>query len=78
MPVVSDVCAGVCRHMENALVHPVGDVDTLREHLTMLHEDRDLLARLRAGALASAPEFTWRAAGARLLDVYRDLVASRN
>ncbi len=78
VPVVSDVCAGVCRHMENALVHPVGDVDTLREHLTMLHEDRDLLARLRAGALASAPEFTWRAAGARLLDVYRDLVASRN
>lgn len=77
VPVVSEVCAGVCRQMENALVHPVGDVDLLTEHLTMLHEDRDLLARLREGALRTAPEYTWTASGARLLEVYRDLIESR-
>jgi glycosyltransferase involved in cell wall biosynthesis len=76
VPVVSDVCAGFCRHMENALVHAVGDVEELTTHLTMLHDDRDLLTRLRAGALASAPEFTWSSAGARLLDVYREVVGS--
>jgi glycosyltransferase involved in cell wall biosynthesis len=77
VPVVSDVCAGVCIHMQNALVHRVGDVDALTEHLTLLHKDRDLLERLRAGALSSAPGLTWGAAGARLLDVYRDVVDSR-
>jgi len=77
VPVVSDVCAGVCNHMQNALVHRVGDVDALTEHLTMLHEDRDLLERLRAGALSSAPALTWTAAGARLLRVYREVLASR-
>jgi glycosyltransferase involved in cell wall biosynthesis len=76
VPVVSDVCAGVCRHMENGLVHPVGDVEMLTEHLTMLDENRDLLGRLREGALRTAPEYTWTATGARLLDVYRDVIAS--
>jgi glycosyltransferase involved in cell wall biosynthesis len=76
VPVVSDVCAGVCRHMENALVHTVGDVDALTEHLTKLHDDRGLLERLRAGALASASELTWKSAGSRLLDVYREVVGS--
>jgi len=77
VPMVSDVCAGVCRHLENALVHPVGDVETLTEHLTLMHENRQLLATLRAGALRSAPEFTWTAAGARLLDVYRAVIEGR-
>jgi hypothetical protein len=62
--------------MENSLVHPVGDVDMLTEHLTMLEENRDLLGRLREGALRTAPENTWTATGARLLDVYRDVIAS--
>ena len=76
VPVVSHVCAGVCIDMENALVHRAGDVDALTRQLTMLHEDRDLLERLREGALSSAPRFTWTAAGARLLDVYREVVES--
>jgi glycosyltransferase involved in cell wall biosynthesis len=73
VPVVSDVCAGICRHMENALVHAVGDVDSLAEHITRLDEDRDLLERLRRGAIETAPAYTWAAAGRRLLDVYRDV-----
>jgi glycosyltransferase involved in cell wall biosynthesis len=78
VPVVSEVCAGVCVHKENALVHAVGDVDTLTQHLTALYEDRLLLGELREGALRAAPELTWSAAGLRLLDVYREVVDSHD
>lgn len=71
VPVVSDACTDLCRHMENALVHEAGDVETLRRHLTLLHEDRELLARLREGALASIPEATWEHAGRVLTGAYR-------
>lgn len=74
VPLVSDACTEVCVHNENALVHRAGDVDALKEQFTMLHEDRDLLAGLRAGALRTAPDYTWRRAGVRLLGVYRDVV----
>jgi hypothetical protein len=40
----------------------------------MLDEDRSLLERLRAGALRTAPEVTWQAAGVRLHEVYRELI----
>jgi glycosyltransferase involved in cell wall biosynthesis len=71
VPLVSDACTDVCRHMENALVHPVGDVEALASQITLVHEDRDVLDRLRAGARRTAPEITWRAAGTKLLEVYR-------
>lgn len=74
VPLVSDRITDVCSHMNNALIHPVGDVNTLSEHITMAYENRDLLAHLRAGCLKVAPEITWTAAGVRLLDVYRDVL----
>ena len=73
--VVSEAAGAVCKHMENALVHRVADVGTLAQHLTMLHEDRALLERLREASLATVPEITWTAAGERLLDVYRETIA---
>lgn len=73
---VSEAAGAICRHMENALVHRVGDVGTLAQHMTMLHEDRGLLERLRAASLASISEITWTAAGARLLEVYRETIAA--
>jgi hypothetical protein len=42
----------------------------------MLHANRTLLERLRAASLAAAPEVTWTAAGAKLLDVYRETIAA--
>jgi glycosyltransferase involved in cell wall biosynthesis len=72
---VSEATGAVCKHMENALVHRVGDVETLSRHITQLHEDRALLSRLRAASLSSLHEITWAAAGARLLQVYRDVMA---
>jgi glycosyltransferase involved in cell wall biosynthesis len=71
---VSEAAGAVCKHMENALVHPVGDVDSLTQHLTMLHEDRNLLATLRSNSLRTTQEITWAAAGRRLLDVYRETI----
>jgi len=75
VPLVSDACTELCRHGENALVHAVADVDALQAHITMLYEDRALLARLRAGCLETAPAVTWKAAGVVLLDAYRTVLA---
>lgn len=73
VPLVSDACTDVCVHLENALVHSVGDVEALTQHITLLHEDRRLLHRLRAGGLETAPHVTWAAAGARLVEIYREV-----
>ena len=71
---VSEAAGAICQHMENALVHCVGDVSALTHHMTLLHEDRTLLQRLRAASLRSVPEITWRAAGVKLLEVYRETI----
>jgi glycosyltransferase involved in cell wall biosynthesis len=73
---VSDAAGAECTHLETGLVHPARDVETLTRHITMLHEDRALLERLRAQSLKSVPEITWSAAGVKLLNVYREAVAS--
>src|ERR1700685_346453 len=74
--VVSEAAGAICQHMENALVHSVGDIAALTQHITMLHEDRGLLERLRAASLATVPELTWTAAGRILLNVYRETIAA--
>jgi hypothetical protein len=60
--------------MENALIHAVGDVDTLSEQMSAVHEDRMLLERLRAGAITTATEATWEKAGISLFAAYRRAV----
>lgn len=75
VPLVSDACTDICKHMENAMVHHVGDVQALTEHITLLHEDRSLLSRLRISGLSILDDLTWDAAGRRLLDVYRETIA---
>jgi len=75
VPVVSEACTDLCQHMKNAMVHRIGDVEALTEHLSMLDRDRGLLEKLRNGGLKTAPGITWNAAGTRLLDVYRNVIA---
>jgi glycosyltransferase involved in cell wall biosynthesis len=72
---VSDATGAICAHMKTGLVHRAGDVAALTQHITMLHEDRGLLEKLRAASIGSAHEVTWTAAGARLLQAYRDVIA---
>jgi glycosyltransferase involved in cell wall biosynthesis len=73
---VSEAAGAICKHLENALVHRVGDVKKLAQHITLLDEDRVLLHRLRASSLNTINEITWSAAGVRLLEVYREVIAS--
>ena len=78
VPVVSDASSGLVRHAANALVHEVGDVETLADHLTVLHEDG-------AGARASSgrePSKPLRARPGKpparsLFDAYRQAVSPR-
>jgi glycosyltransferase involved in cell wall biosynthesis len=75
VPLASDACTEICSHMKTGLMHRVGDVEALTQHITMLHEDRALLERLRAAGLEAAPGVTWTAAGRMLLDTYRETIA---
>lgn len=75
VPLVSDACTDVCRHMDNSLVHPVGDVETLAAQITLLHENRSLLERLRANGASILNQLTWAAAGVKLLEAYRETIA---
>lgn len=73
---VSEAAGAICQHMENALVHRVGDVSALTQHIAMLHEDRTFLQKLRAASLRLVPEITWSAAGVKLLEVYRETITA--
>jgi glycosyltransferase involved in cell wall biosynthesis len=75
---VSEAAGAICKHEENALVHPVSDVETLAGHITRLHKDRTLLAQLRAASLNTVNEITWTAAGVKLLQVYREALKARH
>jgi glycosyltransferase involved in cell wall biosynthesis len=75
---VSEAAGAICTHMENGLVHPVGNVKVLTEQISKLHEDRALLARLREASLSTLSEITWTAAGSRLLQVYREVVEGKD
>ena len=76
VPLVSESCTESCRHLENALRHRVGDVPTLARQITQLDGDRALLEGLRLGALKSAPELTWAAAGTKLVSAYRQAIST--
>lgn len=74
VPLVSEACTDVCKHMDNALVHKIADVDTLTQQITLLHNDRELLLKLREGCRRSAPSVTWTAAGRVLRDAYQHVL----
>lgn len=75
VPLVSDACTDVCKHMQNSLVHHVGDVEALTQHITLLHNDRILLQRLRSTGLNLRNTLTWNVAGVKLLEVYRETIS---
>jgi glycosyltransferase involved in cell wall biosynthesis len=75
---VSEAAGAICQHGENALVHPVGDVETLSQHITSLHQDRTLLEKLRAASLNTVNEITWTSAGVKLLQAYRETLTAKH
>jgi D-inositol-3-phosphate glycosyltransferase len=74
VPLASEACTEICDHMKTGLMHRVGDVGALTQHITMLHEDRSLLGTLRAACLEAARAVTWTAAGRVLLDAYHETI----
>jgi glycosyltransferase involved in cell wall biosynthesis len=68
---VSDAAGAICEHGVNALVHRVGDVQTLTRHLDMVNGDRGLLLKLREASLETVNEITWAAAGRKLERIYQ-------
>jgi glycosyltransferase involved in cell wall biosynthesis len=76
VPLASEACTEICSHMKTGLMHRVGDVEALTQHITMLHENRTLLERLRAACLEAAAGVTWTAAGRLLLEAYRQTIAA--
>jgi glycosyltransferase involved in cell wall biosynthesis len=74
VPLVSEACTEFCRHMENSLVHRVGDVEELTKHFKLLYENPNLLNDLRSGCIKMAHQLTWKAAGFRLLEAYKAVI----
>jgi glycosyltransferase involved in cell wall biosynthesis len=74
VPLASNACTEMCRHMENALVHKVGDLPTLRQQIADVYSNPELLAKLRAGALRSRSGLTWAVAGRVLAGAYEQAV----
>jgi glycosyltransferase involved in cell wall biosynthesis len=74
---VSDASGAPCQHLKDSLVHQVGDIATLTRHIDMLHQDRQLLKRLRQASLASLDQITWTSAAQRLAEIYRALIVNK-
>jgi hypothetical protein len=74
VPVVSAACSDACQHMHNALVHTIGDTQTLQRHITLLYEDRSLLGSLRDACIRERLRYTWPEAGKKLFAAYRLVV----
>jgi glycosyltransferase involved in cell wall biosynthesis len=73
--VVSEAAGARCEHLRQGLVHEAGDTATLTEHLRLLDADRDLLARLRRGAVENSRRLTWADAAAEVMGIYERLTA---
>ena len=73
---VSDAAGASCSHKEDALVHQPGNVEALSQHITVLHEDRSFLKKLRTASLRTALDLTWTAAGLKLLRVYSEIISA--
>ena len=78
VPLVSDACTDLCRHMENALVHSrcQGMWQRPTHHtITMLHRRSRAVGKIAPPqVLKMVPEITWDAAGIKLLQAYREVI----
>jgi glycosyltransferase involved in cell wall biosynthesis len=76
IPLISDACTDICKHRQHGMIHHVGDVEALTRQITELHQDRALLEKLRDASIGAIPQITWTAAGVRLVEAYREVLAT--
>ncbi|HVC25806.1 MAG TPA: glycosyltransferase family 4 protein [Acidimicrobiales bacterium] len=77
--VVSSAHPGVlayAEHGRNALLAPVGDVEGLADAVRRVLDDPELASRLARAGLETARAFGWQVVGPRLLEQFRDVVAT--
>jgi len=75
VPLVSEACTELCKHHENALVHKIGDINSLSKQITLLYQNSELLTRLRNSGIENRPNISWDAAGESLLNAYKNICA---
>ncbi|MDF1603448.1 glycosyltransferase family 4 protein [Nocardioides sp. YIM 152315] len=76
VPLVSTAAGSPVRHDVDGLVHATGSEAELVCHLERVLTDPAEWSRLRANGESSAPGWTWDAAAARMLELYRGLGSS--
>jgi glycosyltransferase involved in cell wall biosynthesis len=74
---VSAASGAHCKHNWDSLVHPVGNVAALRDHINRLCCDRAFFAELQRTSISTVCELTWEKAGEVLVSAYRQCLASR-
>lgn len=73
---VSEAAGAHCRHMYDALVHKVGDVDSLRKHIDMVASDGSFYRMLKKNSLDGLDQLTWEKAAEILVGIYRQTLNS--
>jgi glycosyltransferase involved in cell wall biosynthesis len=68
---ISNSSGAHAKHMFDSLIHETRDVDTLTKHLNLLHNDKELLNKLKQNSLRSANSLTWEKSAETLIEVYR-------
>ena len=74
---VSDGAGAVCKHGEDAMIHPMRNAKILAEQIRQLNRNRSLLYRLRAQSLATVDQINWNAAGQRLKNLYSQVLGGK-
>jgi glycosyltransferase involved in cell wall biosynthesis len=72
---VSNAASEACEHMKTGLVHKVGNVDTLRQHIDLLASDKELFSQIRNNSLATVHELTWDKAAESLIRAYQECLS---
>lgn len=74
VPLVSEACTEVCRHLDNSMVHSIGDTHSLSNQISLLYRDSALRNQLRESGIANREAMSWDAAGRSLMTAYRNIL----
>jgi glycosyltransferase involved in cell wall biosynthesis len=69
---VSEASGAHCEHMHDALIHPIGDVEVLRDQIDSLASNRKFFRQLRQNSIAGLDNLTWEKAGETLVSKYQE------
>jgi glycosyltransferase involved in cell wall biosynthesis len=75
---VSESSGAHGEHMVESLVHKVGDVKLLTEHIDLLHSDKKLPKKLQKNCLSLVKNLTWDKSAEILADIYTNEISNAN